>query len=141
DRLKQLPAAPSQRDEVDSEKVELTQIGIGRQLRVEDQFFRNPPRAFAPILDKAQDFVVLLSLAPSRVAVAEDPLLAGFGQKGQNPFLTAAALGDVVLFQQGVLAVRGGWCGNRDQTNAPGPSPVSRTRQTRSASASDSNPA
>src|SRR5207249_9291797 len=58
DGLEHLLAAPSQGDEVNSEKIELVQIGIGRQLRVEDQFLRDSPRALAPVLDKAQDLVI-----------------------------------------------------------------------------------
>ena len=60
-----------------------------------------------PELHEAEDLVVLLVLAQSGVGVAEHVGLGVLGQEGQDPLLPAAALGDVVLLDQGVFAVEG----------------------------------
>ena len=56
---------------------------------------------------KARISIVLLGLAQIGVGVAEDPRISVLGEECQQAFLPAAALGNVVFFDQGVLAVEG----------------------------------
>jgi hypothetical protein len=60
-----------------------------------------------PELDESNNLLTLLVLSQLSVGIAEKPLLGILGQEGQNPFLPAAPLADIVLFHQGVLAVKG----------------------------------
>ena len=87
--------------------VQLVELGVGRQLGVEDQFLGVPPGPLLPEPDEAEDLVVLLVLAQLAVGIAEDAGLGVLGQEGQHPLLPPAPLGDVVLLDQGVLAVEG----------------------------------
>ena len=65
------------------------------------------PGTLFPELGETQDFIVLVVLADLAVGVAEHPGLGVLGQEGQQAFLAAAALGNIVFFQQGVVAVGG----------------------------------
>ena len=77
------------------------------QSRVEDQFLRQVSGPVPVELDEPEDLVVLLVLAELCIGVTEQSPLGILGHEGQNALLTAAALGDIVLLQQRVLAVRG----------------------------------
>ena len=64
-----------------------------------------PVRCFPELGHKAQDFIVLVVFADLAVGVAEHAGLGILGQEGQQTFLAAAPLGNIVFFQQGVVAV------------------------------------
>ena len=110
-RLVDLPhqprGAPAQRDELNPQPVELVELGVGRQLGIEDQFFRISPRPFLPEPDEAEDLIVLLILAQFTIGVAEDAGLGVLRQEGQDALLSPTPLGDVVLLDQGILAMEG----------------------------------
>ena len=99
--------APAQGDELDPQPVELIELGVGRQLGVEDQFLGILPGPFLPEPDEAEDLVVLLVLAQFAVGVAEDAGVGVLRQEGQDALLPSAPLGDVVLLDQGILAMEG----------------------------------
>ena len=73
----------------------------------EPQFFGIPPGPFLPEPDEAEDLVVLLVLAEFTVGIAEDACVGVLDQEGQNALLPPTPLGDVVLFDQGILAMKG----------------------------------
>ena len=104
--VEQLLGAASQRDELNPHPVQLVEVGIGRQLGVEDQLLGETAGALLPEVDEAEDLVVLLVLPQLAVGVAEDARLGVLGQEGQHSLLAAAPLGDVVLLDQGILAVK-----------------------------------
>ena len=83
----------------------MLEVGVGRQLGVEDQFLGEMAGALLPELDEAEDLVILLVLAQFPVGVAEDARLRVLGQECQHPLLASASLGDVVLLDQGILAM------------------------------------
>ena len=85
--------------------------------------------------DEAQDLVVLLLLAHLGIGVAEDVGVGVLGQKGQHPLLAAAALGDIVLLQQRVLAVEGDGVEIQVEGLAPGQAQLPGRRRTSAASA------
>jgi hypothetical protein len=60
-----------------------------------------------PELDEAEDLIVLLVLAQLPVGIAEDAGFGVLGQERQHSLLPAAPLGDIVLLDQGVVAVKG----------------------------------
>ena len=60
-----------------------------------------------PEIDEADDLVLLLVLSQLPVGVAEDARFRVLGQECQYSLLASASLGDVVLLDQGVLAVEG----------------------------------
>jgi hypothetical protein len=57
------------------------------------------PGALLPVLDEAQDLIVLIFLTHRRIDIAEHPLIGILSQKGEYALLPAATLGDVVLLQ------------------------------------------
>ena len=61
--------ATAQGDELNSQPIEHIQLGVGRQLGIEDQFFGISPSPFLPKLDEAEDLIVLLALAQFAVSV------------------------------------------------------------------------
>ena len=95
------------RDELDSHPVQLVQVGIGRQLGVEDEFLGQMAGPLLPELDEAEDLIVLLVLAQLPVGIAEDAGIGVLGQERQHSLLPAAPLRDIVLLDQGVVAVEG----------------------------------
>ena len=80
-------STPAQRDEPNPQPVELTELGVGRQLGVEDQFLGIPPGPVLPELDEAEDLGILLVLAQFAVGVAEDAGVGVLHQEGQDAFL------------------------------------------------------
>ena len=110
-RLVDLPLEPrratAQGDKLNSQPIELIEIGIGRQLGIEDQFFGIPPCPFLPELDEAEDLIVLLALAQFAVGVTEDAGLGVLDQEGQDALLSPTPLGYVVLLDQGIIAMEG----------------------------------
>src|SRR5580693_1190979 len=96
-----------QRDELDPHLVQLVEIGVGRQLGVEDEFFGKVAGPLLPVGDEAKDLIVLLALAQIGVGVAENPGISVLGQESQDSFLLPAPLGDIVLLNQRVLTVEG----------------------------------
>ncbi len=99
--------APAERQEGDAQLVQLGEVGIGRQAAVEDEFGGQLAGAFAPGRGEAQDLVVLAVLAEAGVGPSEEACVGVAGEEGEDAFLAAAALGDVVAFEQGVVAVKG----------------------------------
>src|SRR5262245_41159293 len=79
---------------------------VSGQLRVEDELLRQAPRAPLPELDEAEDLVSLVVLANLGVRVAENTLAFILGEERENSLLTPASLGDVVLLDQGIFAVK-----------------------------------
>ena len=103
----QFGAAPAEGDEVDAEFVEVGEVGVGGQFGIEDQFAGPGPGAPPPLLGEAQDLVVVGGLAEGGVGIAEQARLVVAGDEGEDALLAARALGHVVLFDQGVVAVIG----------------------------------
>ena len=66
-----------------------------------------PPGPVLPEPDEAEDLVVLLILTQFTVGVAKDAGLGVLHQEGQNALLSPTPLGDVVLLDQGILAMEG----------------------------------
>ena len=99
--------ATAQGDEFNSQPIELIELGVGRQLGIEDQFFGISPRPFLPKLDEAEDLIVLLALAQFTVGVTEDAGLGVLDQEGQDALLPPTPLGYVVLLDQGIIAMKG----------------------------------
>ena len=72
--LEQFRATLAKGDERDAHLVELIEVGIGRELGVEDELLGELAGAGAPELDEAKDLVALVSLCDLGVRVAEHPL-------------------------------------------------------------------
>ena len=87
--------------------VELVEFGVGRQLGIENQFFRVPPGTFLPEPDEVEDLIILLILTQFSVGVAKDARLGVLRQEGQNALLSPTPLGHVVLLDQSILAMEG----------------------------------
>ena len=108
-RLVDLPhqalGATTQGDELDAQAIELVELGVGRQLGVEDQFFGILPRPLLPEPGEAEDLVILVALAQFPVGIAEDAGRGILHQEGQDALLPSAPLGDVVLLDQGIVAM------------------------------------
>ena len=96
-----------QRDEVNALGGKLGQIGVDGETAVEDQLFRNLLRVGLPVVDKAQNGIVLRLLADCGLGVAKDAGVGVARQHGEHAALAAAALGDVVLLQERLMAVVG----------------------------------
>ena len=105
--LKHLRRPPPQGDEVHAHAVEFIQVGMGGQLRVEHQFLGQMPGPLLPECDEAQDLVVLLIFPQIAVGIAEHAGLRICRQKCQDPLLPPTPLGNIVFFDQGVVAVVG----------------------------------
>ena len=99
--------SPAQRQEGDAHGVEPGQVGIGGQAAVEDQFGRQHPGPCTPGLDETQNLVVLPVLAHAGVGIGEDPGVGIAGEEGENALLAPAALRDIVLLDERVIAVIG----------------------------------
>ena len=99
------PAAEG--EESDAEAVELREVGIGGEAAVEDQLAREGFRAGAPCLGEAENLVVLVLLANIGVGVGEEPGAGDAGREGADAALPSAAPGNVVLLDQGIVAVTG----------------------------------
>jgi hypothetical protein len=54
-----------------------------------------------------EDFIILLVLAQLPVGIAEDTAIGILCQESQDTFLASAALGNIVFFQESILAVKG----------------------------------
>src|SRR5208337_1350383 len=110
-RLVDLPREPwratAQGDELNSQPIEFIELGVGRQLGIEDQFFGIPPGPLLPEPDETEDLVVLLVLAQFAVGVTEDAGLGVLDQEGQDALLSPAPLGYVVLLDQDIIAMEG----------------------------------
>ncbi len=99
--------APAQRQEGDAQLVQPGEVGIGGEAAVEDEFGGQLAGALAPGLGEAQDLVVLGVLAEAGVGPGEQAGVGVAGEESEDASLAAAALGDVVAFEQGVVAVEG----------------------------------
>ena len=99
--------ATAQGDKKDALLVEAVEIGVGGQLRVEDQFGRGLAGALAPKVHEAQNFTDSIGLGDARVGIAKHPLGRVSSQKDQDSLLTSAARGKVVLFQGFLLGIGG----------------------------------
>ena len=99
--------ASAQRQEGDAQLVQPGEVGVGGQAAVEDEFGGQLAGALAPGLGEAQDFVVLGVLAEAGVGPGEEAGVGVAGEEGEDASLAAAALGDVVAFEQSVVAVEG----------------------------------
>ena len=92
---------------MDISLVQPTQIGVGGQLRVEDQLGRILAGLLVPELDEPQGLVGLIGLGYAGMGIAEDTVAGIAGQEGQDALLAAALLGDVMLFQRFFLGIGG----------------------------------
>ena len=99
--------APAQRDELNTQPVELVELGVGRQLGIENQFFRVPPGTLLPEPNEAEDLIILLILTQFAVGVAKDARLGVLRQERQNALLSPTPLGHVMLLNQSILAMEG----------------------------------
>ncbi len=110
-RLVDLPHEPgratAQGDELNSQPIEFIELGVGRQLGIEDQFFGIPPGPLLPEPDETEDLIVLLVFAQFAVGVTEDAGLGVLHQEGQDALLSPAPLGYVVLLDQGIITMEG----------------------------------
>ena len=129
DLLKDFFGAPTQGDTADATTVQVVKVGIGGELRIEDQLFGQAPGALLPEIDKAQDLVILLLFADIGVGTAEHAPLAILRQESEHALLTAAALGDVVLLDQGVFTVKGDSVEIQVLLPRPSPCPVMASNQ------------
>ena len=107
DLFEQLLGPPPQGDELNPQPVQLAELGIGRQLGVEDQLLGKAASPLLPELDEAEDLIIPLVLPQVGVGVAEDSSVGVLGQERQHPLLLPAPLGDVVFLDQRILAVKG----------------------------------
>ncbi len=84
-------------------------MGRDRQAGIEDEFPRQSAGALPPAVDEGEQCVVLVRLAHAGVRLDEQPGIGIAGEKGEDAFLPAAALGDIVLFDRciWILAVPG----------------------------------
>jgi hypothetical protein len=105
--VEELLGPSPQGDELDPLAIQLAEVGIGRQLRVKDEFLGQAPGPLLPEVDEAEDLVVLLVLAQLAIGVAEDAGLGILGQERQDSLLPPTSLRDVVFLDQGVVAVEG----------------------------------
>jgi hypothetical protein len=69
--------------ELNYQPIEFIEIGVGRQLGIEDQFFGILPGPFLPEPDETENLIVLLVLAQFAVGVTEDTGLSVLDQEGQ----------------------------------------------------------
>ena len=99
--------AAAESEEADAELVQLGEVGVGGEGGVEDEFAWVAAGAILPGGGEAQDFVVLVGLAHGGVGVAEHTRVGVAGQEGEHALLAAAALGDVVFLDEGVVAMVG----------------------------------
>ena len=107
DVLQQFGGTATQSDEPNVLLVELIQVGMSGEARIEDEFFRDSAGTFFPVGDETENFIVVLVLAQIAVDVAEHPALCVLSEEGEHPFLLAAAFGHVMFFHQGVVAMEG----------------------------------
>src|SRR3984893_10627935 len=77
---------------------------IGGELGVEDQVLRHAAALALPECDEAKDLLGLVALADVGIGVAEDLAVGVLGQEGENAGLAAAALGQIVRFDERMLA-------------------------------------
>ena len=105
--LDQLRRTPPQGQETDAELVELGQNRPGGQGAVEDQFLGIGPRPLpAEVREPERRFGAGL-FAHGGFGVAEDPGVDAAGEEGEDALLAAAALGNIVLLDQGVVPMVG----------------------------------
>jgi hypothetical protein len=81
---------------VDPQAIELVELGVGRQLGIEDQLLRISPRPVLPEPSETEDLVVLFALAERAVGVAEDTGRGILYEESQDAFLPSAPLGDII---------------------------------------------
>ena len=105
--LDHLGTAAAQGEEGNAAGLELGQVGVGGQPGVEDQFGGLLAGALLPGIGEAQDLVVLGGLGGAGAGPGEAARLGVAGQEAEDGLLAAGALGDVVTFDQGVVAVVG----------------------------------
>src|SRR5271169_4456850 len=85
--------------------MQTTEIRIGREAGIENELLGVMPCALLPALYEAEHFVDLRRLPHLAVGVAKDARARILGEKGQDALLTPGAFGDIVFFDQRVLAV------------------------------------
>ena len=100
-------AAAAQGEGADAAFLEAGQVGVGGELGVEDEFAGPGSGAPLPDLGEAQDLVVLGALADVGVGAAEDAGAVVECQEGEHALLAPRALGDAVLFGEGVIRPAG----------------------------------
>ena len=83
DLLEKLLGPPPQGDELDPQPVQLAELGIGRQLGVEDQLFGQAASPLLPELDEAEDLIITLVLTQLGIGVAENSSVGVLRQKRQ----------------------------------------------------------
>jgi hypothetical protein len=90
---------------LNSHSVQFIELGIGRQLGVEDQLLRQAAGPLLPELDKAEDLIIALILSQFGIGIAEDSGIGILRQERQHSLLLPAPLGDVVLLDQRIVAM------------------------------------
>ena len=81
------PGSAARRDELNPQPVEFVEVGVGRQLGIENQFFfRVSPRPFLPEPDEAEALIILLILTQFTIGVAKDTVSASCRRKARMPF-------------------------------------------------------
>ena len=96
--------ASPQGDEGDPGRIEPIEAVVGGELGVEDEVLRQAAMLALPERDEAKDLLGLLALADVGVRIAEHLAVGVLGQEGEDAGLAAAALGQIVGFDQRVLA-------------------------------------
>ena len=105
--LEDLLGAAAESEEVDGEFLQAGEVGVGGEGGIKDEFAGVVAEALVPVVGEAEDLVVVVLLANAGVGVAEDAGFGIAGDEGEDAFLAAAALGDVVFGDEGVVAVIG----------------------------------
>ena len=96
--------ASAQGDEGDPGGIEPIEAVVGGELGVEDEVSRRPAVLALPEVDEAEDLLGLLALADIGVGVAEHLGVGILGQEGEDAGLAATSLGQIVGFDQRMLA-------------------------------------
>ena len=100
----QFGRAPAQGEEGDAFGIEPVEPRIGGELGVEDEVLRRLAVLALPEIDEAEDLVGLLALANIGVGVAEHLGIGILGQKDQDAGLATTSLGQIVGFDEWMLA-------------------------------------
>src|SRR5713101_1794369 len=96
--------ASAQGDEGDSGRIEPIEAIVGSELGVEDEVLRQAAVLTLPKGDETKDFFGLVTLADVGVRITEYLAVGILGQESEDAGLAAAALGQIVRFDQRVLA-------------------------------------
>src|ERR1700730_1480046 len=96
--------APAQGKEDDAGRIEPIEPLVGGELGVEDEVLRRLAILALPEVDEAENLICLLALANIGVRVAEHLTVGILGQEGEDAGLATTALGQIVGFDERMLA-------------------------------------